>query len=99
MFSIIYKNTLKAGKSIEDFKKWLKQNWPVHQKLGALEMEVYQSLYYGEAGIFFVKYKLKSLDKYLEGLTTAEGEKMLKSLSEILETTQTTSEVIVEIPI
>lgn len=99
MFAIIYKNTLNANKSMEDAKKWLKQNWPIHQKLGALEMEVYQSLYYGETGIFFVKYKLKSLDKYLEGLKTAESEKMLKSLSEIVDVTQTTSEIITEIDI
>ena len=98
MLSIIYKNSLRTDKSIEDFKKWLKQYWPFHQKLGALEMEVYQSLSYSEAGVFFVKYKLKNLDKYIEGITSAEGEKMLKSLSEIVDTTQTTSEVIIEVP-
>jgi hypothetical protein len=92
-------NVLKTSMSMEDAKRWLKQYWPFHQKLGALEIDVYQSLAYNEAGVFFVKYKLKSLDKYFEGITGSEGEKMLKSLSEIVDTAKTTSEVIVEVPL
>jgi len=84
---------------MDDMKNWLKQYWPLHQKLGALEMDVYQPLYFSEAGVFFVKYKIRSIDKYVEGISGAEGEAMLKSLSEIIETAQTTAQVMVEVPI
>jgi len=90
---------LRPNKSIEDSKKWLKKYWPLHQELGALEMDVYQPLYFSEAGVFYVKYKLKSLDKYLEGVSSAKFEEMLKSLGEIVDTAQATSQVMIEISV
>jgi len=97
MFSIIYRNVLRPGKSMEDVRKWLKKYWQDHQKFGATEMYAYQPIYFSEAGVFYVQYKLKSLDKYLQGIASPECGEMLKSLSEMIDATQTTAQVVIEI--
>ena len=99
LFSIIYRNVLKPGRSAEDVKRWLKKYWPDHQRLGATEIYAYQPIYFSEAGVFYVQYRLKSLDKYLEGIGSPECGEMLKSLGEIVDAAQTTAQVMIEIPV
>jgi len=98
MYVILYRDQLLPGKKMSDFKEWLKKHFPIHQKWGAKDVKVLMPLY-EETGLFYVTYSFESLDKWNEGLTSDEGERILESLGKVIDLSKTTCSVMVNIPV
>lgn len=96
MFLVIYRNQLRQGKTIKDFKDWWKTRMPARKKWGADSQEIYTPLY-GEARIVFTKYKIESLDKWHKAVASPEGLQIIDSLDEIIDTAVTTVEIMSEV--
>lgn len=63
MYSVTYKNKLKQGKDLGDFKKWLKSFWIIQQTWGA-ETVHYWFEEDGEDDIFFCEYLVQDIKRW-----------------------------------
>lgn len=96
MYVILYRDQLLPGKKMSDFKDWLIEYYPIHQKWGAIDVKVLLPLY-EETGLFYVLYSFESLDKWNSGLTSEEGERLLNSLGKVIDLGKTICSVMVDI--
>lgn len=92
MYYVIYMDVLREGKTLKDLKALLEEKWSVHEGWGAKKMDVYTPLY-GEAGVVYVRYELESLDEWNKGITSKEGEELVKDLDKVIDVKQTYIEV------
>ena len=98
MYYIIYKDKLKEGKTIDDFKAWLNEFMPIQREWGAKDYDVYKPLY-GEANIFYVRYTVESLDKWKKGLESDMGKALIEAISKIIDIAHVEVEVMEKIDI
>jgi hypothetical protein len=84
MYYVIYKDKLKQGKTMENFKNWLREYMPIQNDWGAKDFDVYKPLY-GSSDIFYVKYTVESLDKWNNGLASPMGKRLIEAISEVID--------------
>ncbi|MGQ9844627.1 MAG: hypothetical protein ACUVQN_00195 [Caldisericia bacterium] len=98
MYYVIYRDRLKEGKTLDDFKKWLDEFMPIQKEWGAIDYNVYKPLY-GEANIFYVRYTVESLDKWKKGLESPLGKALIDAISKIIDIAHVDVEVMEKIEI
>ena len=81
MYYITYKNLLKHGKTIDDYFVCLKTYWPLYEKWGANDVKLWQ----GKNNKIFCQYKVNDIDRWIKMITSKEAEKLIFSLSAIIE--------------
>ena len=96
MYYIIYKDRLKEGKSMEDFKNWLREYMPIQREWGAKDFNVYKPLY-GESNVFYVRYTVESLDKWKKGLESSMGKRLIEAINRIIDVAHVEVEVMEKI--
>ena len=97
MYYIIYKYVLKPGKTLDEIGAWMRKNEAIQAKWGAIEADFYRKAT-GQTRVFFARYKVKSLDRWNEGLKTPEAEAMFPELSKLVDFEKTESWIFEEIP-
>ena len=97
MYFVIHKSLIRPGKTLEELKLWMRQHDATLAKWGAVEADLYRPLF-GESNLFFMRYKLKSIDQWHKAFQSPEGQKILESLGEVLDLSSTTIYVMEEIP-
>jgi hypothetical protein len=84
MYYVIYKDKLKQGKTMEDFKNWLRKYMPIQNDWGAIDFDVYKPIY-GQSDVFYVRYSVESLDKWNNGLASPMGKRLIEAISDVIE--------------
>lgn len=94
MYYVTYRNVLRPGKSLDDYRQGLAKVWPTLQSWGATHVEMFHELF-DESGAFYTRYSVGSLDSWNEHLVTDEFFTMLRHLEHTLDLSM--SEVIVTV--
>jgi hypothetical protein len=97
MYYVTYRNVLRPGKSLEEYRQGLSRVWPTLKEWGATHAEMYQDLY-DESGAFFTRYTIQSLDKWNEHMTSPAFGTMLHHLEHVLDLSLSEVTVAVAIP-
>ena len=96
MYEIVFRNQLLPGKGIKDFIEWLQRAMPLQKSWGAEAVKISQPLY-GETGVFYVTYRIRSLDMWNQGVGSEEGQRIINELNGLIDTHKTVSEVLVDV--
>ena len=97
MYYIIYKYVLKPGRSMEHITNWMRKNEATQAQWGATEADFYR-LAPGQTSVFFARYKVKSIDRWTEGLKNPESAMMLREMAALVDFEKTESWIFEEIP-
>jgi len=97
MYYIIYKYVLKPGKTLEEIGAWMRKNEAAQATWGAIEADFYRKAT-GQTSVFFARYKVKSIDRWAEGLKSPRAEAMYSEFSELVDFEKTESWIFEEIP-
>ncbi len=97
MYFIIYRYILKPGSTFDEVSRWMRSNEALQAQWGALEADFYHRAG-GISPDFFARYKVKSVDRWCEGLSSSEAEEMLENLGELVDTSKTETWIFEEIP-
>lgn len=92
MFYVTYRNVLRPGKTLDDYRRGLKNVWPTLQSWGASSMELFEKLY-DESGAFYSRYTIESLDKWNANLQSPSFREMSKHLNDVLDLSKSEVEV------
>ena len=87
VYFVTYRNVLRPGKTLDDYRRGLKHVWPILQEWGATRLEMYQPLY-DESGAFYSRYTVGSLDRWNENLRSPRFDEMLRHLADVLDLAQ-----------
>ena len=89
MYSITYTSTLKKGKSLNDFQKWLKSSWEFQQTWGA-ESVYFWSERNGKDRLLFCQYMVKDIRRWNQSAIRCESAIPVMELARITETNRIT---------
>ena len=97
MYYIIYRYVLKTGVTFEQVAQWMRSNEAAQAQWGAIEADFYRRAG-GRSPDFFARYKVKSVDRWCDGLRSPEGRTMAQTLEELVEMSRTKSWIFEELP-
>jgi hypothetical protein len=84
LYSITYTSTLKKGKSLNDFQKWLKSSWEIQQAWGA-ESVYFWSERNGKDRLLFCQYMVKDIRRWNRSAIRSEYDIPVTELAGITE--------------
>ncbi len=89
MYSITYRSTLKKGKNLNDFQKWLKSFWEIQRTWGA-ESVYFWSEKDGRDRLVLCQYVVHDIHRWNERAIQSESSAHVRSLASITETNRIT---------
>jgi len=89
LYSITYKNKLKHGKSLKDFKIWLKSFWTIQQTWGAQTVHFWSGEE-GEDDIVFCEYLVQDIRRWNRQAMRFAASSFIRDLGQIAETNRIT---------
>jgi len=89
LYSVTYTSTLKKGKNLSDFQKWLKSFWQIQQAWGA-ESVYFWSERDGKNRQVFCQYMVHDIRRWNESAIRSESSVHFRSLAGITETNRIT---------
>lgn len=84
VYYITYKNVLKPNKKLDDFKMWLKNNWPTQKKWGAIAVKVWPQKGLNNR-VVFCRYTIKNLDRWNKKNRGKHAEPLINTLNDLIE--------------
>ncbi|MEA1928936.1 MAG: hypothetical protein U9N73_12090 [Candidatus Auribacterota bacterium] len=97
MYFIIYKYVLKQGRTMDQVTNWMRNHEATQAKWGAIEADFYR-LAPAQTSVFFARYKVKSIDRWTEGLKNPASFNLLRELAALVDFEKTESWIFEEIP-
>lgn len=97
MYYIIYKYVLKPGKTLNEIGSWMRNNEAAQAGWGAVEADFYRKAT-GQTSVFFARYKVKSIDRWSEGLKSPAAADMFGEFEKLIDFEKTESWIFDEIP-
>ncbi len=97
MYFIIYKYVLKPGRTIDQVTNWMRIHEATQAQWGATEADFYR-LAPSQTSVFFARYKVKSVDRWTEGLKDQNSVPLLRELAALVDFEKTESWIFEEIP-
>ena len=97
MYFIIYKYVLKPGRTMPQVTNWMRNHEAIQAQWGATEADFYR-LATGQTNVFFARYKVKSIDRWTEGLKSPDSKTLLLELGALVDFEKTESWIFEEIP-
>jgi hypothetical protein len=89
LYCVTYKSTLKHGKNLNDFRKWLKSFWEIQQTWGA-ESVYYWSEKQGEDHLVFCQYMVIDVRRWNRRAIQQGSSILVRELEGIVETNRIT---------
>ena len=84
MYSVSYQHVLKPGKTVKDFRNWLKLNWYTQKTWGATHVELHETCH-GKQFVIRCDYSVKDIRDWTAHAIMARTEKCLQDLEEIVD--------------
>ena len=84
MYSVCYQHDLKPGKTLQDFRKWLKQYWHMQQSWGATQVKLHED-YKDNHSIIYCEYFVSNIKNWTTHAIGANTEKWLRDLEDIVD--------------
>jgi len=97
MYYVIFKYNLKAGKKLEEVKKWMRENEATQARWGAVAADFYRPLF-SPGHSFFARYQVKSLDRWHEAINSPQAAPVFEGLAELVDFDKSERWVFEEIP-
>lgn len=82
MYTITYKNTMRDGKKMQDFLKWLKGAWPVQKTWGADTVEYWQD---ENSKLVICRYAVSDIALWMRMAQSPQGVHISERLNEIID--------------
>ncbi|MFC1568739.1 hypothetical protein ACFL4L_00760 [bacterium] len=82
MYSVCYQHNLKPGKTLQDFRKWLKQYWQMQQSWGATQVKLHEH-HKDNHAVIHCEYYVNNIKNWTMHAIGTNTEKWLQDLEAI----------------